>query len=113
MKTNERDRNTIAVVGYREAVLPFLAVGADVFITDSADKARDAIIDCAERGYPVIFVPDDLLKELADVYQKYLAAASTSITSIPGKDSSSMFTRDRINSLIKKAIGIDLAGLGG
>jgi vacuolar-type H+-ATPase subunit F/Vma7 len=111
----ERDKknNTIAVVGYREAVIPFLAIGADVFITESIEEARTAIDNYAKEGCPVIFVPDDLLKEMPDIYERYSTLAKPSITSIPGKDGTITFTQDKINLLIKKAIGIDLVAIGG
>jgi len=110
---SNNDNNTIAVVGYREAVIPFLAIGAEVFITDSIEEAKNAIHDYAKKGCPVILVPDDLLREMPEVYEKYSTMSKPSITTIPGKDGSTAFSQENINLIIKKAIGIDLVAIGG
>ncbi|MCP4129496.1 MAG: hypothetical protein GY754_00630 [bacterium] len=105
------ENKKIAAVGHREAVLPFIAVGAQVTITDNIEEAREAVEKYAGDGYPIIMVSDDMAAEMVDILDRYLASPTPCITAIPGKTGHSSFSNERINFLIKKAIGIDIVGL--
>ena len=106
-------KNLIGVVGYREAVIPYIAIGAKAVITESIEEVKKTIELFAREGCPVILVPDDILKIIPEIYDKYSTMNTPVITSIPGKDGTSGFTEEKINALIKKAIGIDLEAIGG
>ena len=107
----EKDK-TIAVIGSREQVLPFLAMGASVYITDDKEDARGALIKFAEEKRPIILVSDELLRDMEDILDMFSLSSTPCITAIPGRSGRSSFYNDRINHIIKKAIGIDIKGLG-
>jgi V/A-type H+-transporting ATPase subunit F len=101
----------IAVVGAREQVLPYLAIGATVFITDDREAAKKAVIEFAEKMHPVILVSDDLIREMEDILNRFSSSPIPSITAIPGKFGGPSFSDERMKSIVKKAIGLDISGL--
>lgn len=44
----------IGIIGDRESVLGFKAVGLDVFPCDSSEEAKDILIKIIEDGYAII-----------------------------------------------------------
>ncbi len=107
---NEQGKKT-AVIGRREDVQLFTAIGADTFITSDPAEAEETVRSCAREGYPVIIISDDLYGAILPVIDEFSADPSTSIIAIPGKDGSSHYSNERITGLVKKAIGINLEGL--
>lgn len=101
----------IAVVGVREEVLPFIAMGATVFITRDPDAARKAVLDFSEKGHPVILVSDDLIRDMGDILDRFSSSPIPAITSIPGKPGVTSFTDERMTNMIKQAIGLNLSVL--
>jgi vacuolar-type H+-ATPase subunit F/Vma7 len=102
----------IAVVGGREEALPFLAIGAAVFITQDTDAARDAVLHFAEKRHPIILVSDDLIRDMGDILERFSSSPIPSITSIPGKPGRTSFYDERIKNMIKQAIGLDFSVQG-
>lgn len=109
--TVEESRN-IAVVGGREEALPFLAIGAAVFIPKDRDAARKAVMDFADRKHPVILVSDALIREMEDILEKFSLSPIPIITAIPGKPGEESYTDQRTKNMVKAAIGLDLSVLG-
>ena len=104
-------KSQLAVIGSREDVLPFRAIGAEAVITDDVDEAIAAIRRFAREGYPVIFIGDTLMGRTAPVLVEFSSSPIPCITAIPREDGTSPFSDNRINSLVKQAIGIDMEGL--
>ncbi len=108
----ERDiKKSVAVIGSRAEVLPFVAIGADVYVTEDIGEAKKAVVNFAEKNYPVIMITDDLIIQMAEFIESYSSFPVPSITAIPGKSGTSAFSRERLSNKVKRAIGIDLEGL--
>lgn len=108
--TAEKEGN-LAVIGHRDDVLPFRALGARVFIAGTMDEARAAVRRCADGGVPVILVSDDLLAGMEDIIAEYAASAALpALTALPGPGGEARVSRERITELVKKAIGLDIGG---
>ncbi len=98
----------MAVIGHRDDVLPFRALGARVFITGSVEEARKIARKCAGDGFPVILVSDDLLAGMEDIIEEYSSMTLPSITALPGPGGEARFSHERLSGLVKKAIGLDI-----
>jgi len=105
------EKGKIAVIGPGEMVLPFMAIGAEVFITDNCEEAGEAIHRFAGEQCHVILVSDDLLAGLEDIVSRFSEKSVPAITAIPGRSGRSSFSRERLNSMVRKAIGIDIEGM--
>jgi vacuolar-type H+-ATPase subunit F/Vma7 len=102
----------MAVVGAGTQVLPYHAIGASIFITEDKEEAGAAVVELAEKGYPVILVSDDLIREMGGILEKFSSSPVPSITSIPGPFGVPSFAAEKMQSIVRKAIGLDIPGLG-
>ncbi|MBN1496031.1 MAG: hypothetical protein JXA07_04625 [Spirochaetes bacterium] len=100
----------LAVVGHRDDVIPFGALGARVIIAGEIEAARRAVRDCADKGVPVILVSDDLLKEMEDIIDRYASSTLPAISALPGPGGDTPVSGERLKRLVKKAIGLDYTG---
>jgi V/A-type H+/Na+-transporting ATPase subunit F len=106
-------KKNMAVLGDKDDVLPFMAIGAEIFLSTNIDEIKNAIIEFAEKGYAIILVSDDYLKEMPEIIEQFALSPMPSITSIPGRNGKSSFANERLNNVIKKAIGIDITSKKG
>ena len=105
-------KKTIAVIGGRQDVLPFIALGARACVTEDPEEARRALVDFSKEGLPVILISDDLLRNVNDTADMISKSSGAAVTALPGKRGRSIFSRMRIQEQIRKAIGINIEELG-
>lgn len=74
----------IAVLGDRESVLGFLALGLEVRPAETAQEGREALRELAQTC-AVIFVTETLAQELAPEIARYKDVPRPAILPIPGK----------------------------
>ncbi|MCL1941631.1 MAG: hypothetical protein FWG09_06785 [Synergistaceae bacterium] len=98
----------IAVVGDRESVLGFRAVGFSVFIADGAFAAGEMIRAIAEEGFAAIFLVEDYAVNMAQTLDIYAARPLPAIIVIPGKNGSSGFGMAQIKKSVERAVGADI-----
>ena len=99
----------IAIIGDRDSVLGFMALG---FATFEAQDARDAaklLHTVAKDGsYAVIFIVEDLAEEIVDDMARYKDAPLPAVVSLPGRAGSSGFGMNSIRSAVERAVGADI-----
>ena len=99
--------NRIAVVGDKDSVLAFKAIGLDVFNVSSETEAQDTIKNLA-KDYKVIFITDKLAQTLEHMLVKYKSRPYPVIVPIPSAEGSNGFGMQGIKRDIEKAIGSDI-----
>lgn len=99
--------NKIAVVGDKDSVLAFRAIGVEVFAVNGFFEAREIVKKLA-REYAVIFLTEELAKELVTLTDRYKARAYPVILPIPSAAGSTGFGMDGIKKDVEKAIGADI-----
>ena len=62
----------IGVIGDRESVLGFKAVGLEVFPCDQADEAKKVLKRIAKEDYAIIYVTEKLFQYLGDEADSYI-----------------------------------------
>ena len=102
----------MAVIGTLDQVLPFKAMGAELYITDDVKAASEAVVRFAEEKYIIILISDDLIKGMDDVLDRFSSSPTPAITAIPGRSGTSSFYNKKMNFMIKKSIGIDIFETG-
>ena len=97
----------IAVIGDKDLILAFKAIGMDVF---SANNSSDAekLIKKIENEYAIIFITENLAEEMSDVIEKYKSQAYPAIIPIPSSNGSTGFGENGIKMDVEKAIGTDI-----
>lgn len=99
--------NRIAVVGDKDSVLAFKAIGLDVFNVPSEAEAKDTIKNLA-KDYKVIFITVKLAQPLEHMLVKYKSRPYPVIVPIPSAEGSNGFGMQGIKRDIEKAIGSDI-----
>ena len=96
-----------AIIGNGDCVLAFKAAGVDTFVADTAEKARD-ILRKAARKYKVIFLTDDLAKDLDDLIKRMLEEAYPVIVPIPSQNGSNGYAMNKLREETERALGVDI-----
>lgn len=95
----------IAVVGDKDSILPFKIIGFDVFNAGTAQKARLTIDRLAEEDYGVIYLTENVAKEIPDTIKRYDAEVKPAIILIPNHKGSLNIGKNRIQKNVEKAVG--------
>jgi V/A-type H+-transporting ATPase subunit F len=98
----------IAVVGDRESIMGFRAIGLSVYPVFNENEARAEIHRLAESNCAVIFLTETLAKNLTDVIARYRGELKPAIILIPGKEGSLGIGKDTMQSVIERAVGADI-----
>ena len=100
----------IAVVGDKESVIGFRAVGFSVFIADDASEAERIIYSVAEPdyGFAIIFLVEDYAAKLGHVLSKYASVPVPAIISVPGRNGSAGFGMAQVKKAVERAVGADI-----
>lgn len=98
----------IGVIGDRDSVLLFKAVGLDVFFEEDNDKANRRIHRLARDGYAVIFVTEHLYEGCAEAIHAYNASAYPAIIPIPDNHGSEQIGLMTLKQNVEKAVGVDI-----
>ncbi|MBR4020431.1 MAG: V-type ATP synthase subunit F, partial [Firmicutes bacterium] len=61
----------IGIIGDRESVLGFKAVGLEVFTCDQADEARKILRKIGKEDFAIIYVTEVLAEQISEEIDKY------------------------------------------
>ena len=98
----------IAVLGDRESVLGFKALGLDVFPAESVEEARSTLHRLAKENYAVVYLTEQLAPYMTDDLGRYKDELRPAIILIPGREGSLGIGRDNIQSAIERAVGAEI-----
>ena len=101
------DRDKIAVVGDKESILAFKAVGVDVYPVD-ANKETSEIIKKLARSYGIIFVSEEIAEQEQEIIKRYKTRPYPAVIPIPNALGSTGFAIKNISKDVEKAIGSDI-----
>ena len=98
----------VAVVGPRDSVLAFRALGADIFPVTGREGALVALQKARDEGYQLVFVTEALSQELAGPLREFADLQAPVISIIPDNRGSLGVGLGRIKQRVEKAIGVDI-----
>lgn len=98
----------IAVLGGKDSVLGFRALGLDVFSADSAEQARPILHRLAKEGYAIIYLTEQLAAGLGAEMARYKDELTPAIILIPGKEGSLGIGMENIKTAVERAVGADI-----
>lgn len=101
----------IGAVGSSELMLQFRAAGVMVKYSSTVDEGVKAVTELVRSGCMVVFVSDELLEGMKEILSHYSAEPWPLITGFPGRDSGTANSQRIIKDLVRKAVGIDIAGV--
>lgn len=98
----------IAVMGDKDSVLGFKALGLATYAVDSAEEARTTLHRIAKEDFAVIYVTETLAVELEHDINRYKDNLTPAIILIPGKEGSLGIGARNIKKAVERAVGADI-----
>ena len=100
--------NKIAVIGDKDAVLAFKAVGVEVFDATTAEQAAGLLRRLSQGQYAVVLIAENLAEQIPEVLARAKTQPYPAVVPIPTTAVSSGFGLAGIKSDVEKAIGVDI-----
>lgn len=98
----------IAVMGDKDSVLGFMALGLTVFPVESVDQARTTLHRIAREDYAVVYLTETLAAALGNDIARYKDELTPAIILIPGKEGSLGIGMSNIKKAVERAVGADI-----
>jgi len=98
----------VAVIGDRDSIYGFAALGLDTFAVSSKDEAARVLKNAAEGEYAVIYITEGLFGELKEVTDRYLTSYLPAIVPIPGVSGNTGIGMDNVKKSVERAVGSDI-----
>lgn len=98
----------IAVMGDRDSILGFGALGLDVFPTEDPTEARHTLHKLAREDYAIIYMTEQLASQLSQEIHRYHDSVTPAIILIPGKSGSLGLGESALQSAVERAVGADI-----
>jgi vacuolar-type H+-ATPase subunit F/Vma7 len=99
--------STLAIVGKKETIMPFLATGALVRYVKHGECA-DIVDDLIKQGVKIIFFTEEFINELKEILHRYRTETTPCLIPIPTGRGKTKFAIERIRGVIKRAVGADV-----
>jgi V/A-type H+-transporting ATPase subunit F len=100
-------KDSIAVIGDKDSVLAFKAIGVSAYAVTELAEARETLKTLA-RNFKVIFIIDELAVRMQDLLARYKARPYPTVIPLPSGKGSNGFGMAGIHKDVEKAIGTDI-----
>lgn len=97
----------MAIIGDGDSVLAFASGGVKAFPVSNVEKAQETLKQLAKE-YQIVFITDDLAKQMDGLISKYLTKAYPIILSVPSKSGSNGYGAEGLKKAMEKALGVDI-----
>ena len=101
-------RYRIAVLGDRDSVLGFKALGLDVYPAETAEEARPILHRLAREDTAILYLTEQLAAGLEAEIARYKDALTPAIILIPGKAGSLGIGLANVKKSVERAVGADI-----
>ena len=101
-------RSSIAVVGEKESVLGFKAVGFDVYETTSSKEAEDIVAKLYKEQVGIIYITEQTLEPISYILDKYKDSQLPAIIPIPGRAGTKGIGMKNVKKSVERAVGADI-----
>lgn len=100
--------NKIAVIGGRDSVLGFHALGLETCIAENGEQAKAAIHRMAKENYAIIYLTEYLAAQIPAEIERRREDLSPAIILIPGREGSLGIGMAGVRTATEKAVGADI-----
>ena len=98
----------IGVIGDRESILGFKAVGLDVFPIDDPEEAKKTLKRIAKEDFAIIYITEQLYQFMMEEVDEYTDSRLPAIIPIPGKDGTLGIGMTSVKKSVERAVGADI-----
>jgi len=98
----------IGVIGDKDSILGFKAVGLPVFPAVTPQEAGEKLHELAREGYAVIYITEQLAKDITESIDQYSDKKFPAVILIPGNQGILGIGMQNIRKSAERAIGADI-----
>lgn len=98
----------VAVVGDKDSILAFKALGVDVFTVYEKEEARRIVDTIARDNYGIIFITEQIASLIPDTIERYDKEIIPAVILIPSNQGTLNIGMNRINASVEKAVGSNI-----
>jgi len=100
----------IGVLGGRETVMGFKALGLDIFPVETEEEAKHVLRELTreEEQYAIIYVEENLAKALQHEIDRCKDVPTPAIILIPGRDGSMGLGLSALQAAVERAVGTNI-----
>ena len=73
----------VAVVGNRDAILPFKMIGFETFPVNTADETKKTLRQLENDEYGIVYLTEDFAQEIPDIIQYYDTVVTPAVILFP------------------------------
>lgn len=100
----------IAVLGDRDSVLGFRALGLEAFPAETVEEARRILHTLAKENYAIVYLTEQYAAGMAADVDRYKDELTPAIILIPGKSGSLGIGMTNVKKSVERAVGADILG---
>lgn len=100
----------VAILADAATALGFSLVGADLYAVTEATELEQVWNDIVKQNYAVIFITEELYAKKQKDIEKFNRTSLTAVTLIPSAGGSINVAKERLKTLIQKAVGKEIKG---
>ena len=106
------DKLKIAVIGGRETVMGFKALGLETCPAANAQEAREALrrLTRESEDYAIIYLEETLALELSADIAKFKDSPTPAVILIPGREGSIGLGQSALKAAVERAVGTNILG---
>lgn len=98
----------VGVIGDKDSVMGFLALGMDIFPVYEADEIKKTIHKLVEENYAIIYITEQAKLMVQDTVARYKDNQLPAIIVVPGITGSMGIGLNEVRESAKRAIGADI-----
>ncbi len=96
----------ISILGPKDMIQPFQAMGLNTVEVDSKNVRET--LQTLLKSSGIIFISEEFIPFVKDIIDEYSEVTLPAIIPIPGSGIERSFAIERLNELIKKAVGVEI-----
>ncbi|MBR0160433.1 MAG: V-type ATP synthase subunit F [Oscillospiraceae bacterium] len=102
----------IAVIGGKDTVIGFKAVGLTACPASNAEEAKMALRDLTRENseYAIIYIEEKLAQQIQHDIDRFKDSPSPAIILIPGREGSLGLGRNALREAVERAVGTNILG---
>ncbi len=98
----------IAVIGDYESICAYESVGFVTYSVESISEARRVFEEIKKGDYPVIFICENYIRELDELYNELCESIIPAVIPIPSGNSKGDYAVSKLKGFVEKAVGTDI-----
>ncbi len=98
----------IAVVGDKESIFGFSAIGMDIYSAYEEEDIKNIIPKLIEENYAIIYITENVSIKAEEYLEKFNKRDIPAIVTIPNNTENLHYGEKRIKDMVQKSVGIEI-----